>query len=339
MSHLENKFKTASVGGFVKREVVSYIESMEMEYRTKLGTLEKIVAATQASRSELERRLQELESGRGQDNTEAERLKTLVGSLQERLNEKEAELQNALEEVERLQASQQAASVLQMQLLEVTRESEEMRIREAELLRQLAQQDSGASEAAQAEIARLQAELERQRELVLALQQENTELRLELEKRSESAQGSTVSTALLLELQTQLDQRNRQLISMNEDLELMREKCRNYEDTVGAFQEAQAKADQIEMEAREKAIAMMAAASEESDKLKSDLDTWLSEIEESYQRVKKDAEQKVARAHQELEKTKAAMAQLSGARAEQGEALPQRPTFSVIPGYGDAKNA
>lgn len=338
MNNVENRFKTASMGGFVKSEVVSYIESMEQEYRSKLGTLEKIVAATQSSRSELEGRLQQYESGRSLESNENERLKSMLAGFQGQLNEKEQALQEALEVVERLQAEHGTSEALEARLFEVSGEVERLRASELELQHKLAEQGAATDEAAQREIAKLQEALDAQRELVQKLSGENEELRREVERLSEGSHGSSISTALLLDMQTQLDQRNWQLISMNQELDLMREKCLNYENTVGALEEAQAKANQIEAGARAKATDMIFGAAQESDKLKSDLDAWLGEIEESYHKVKQEAEQKVSRAYEELEKTKVAMDRLASSRLLEDEA-PKRPSLSVIPGYGDVRNA
>ena len=315
------------MGGFNKKDVISYIEAMEQEYRTKLGTLEKIVAVAQAARGDLEQRLQQLEADRGRMSGENERLKALTVGLQEQLNAKAQELQQALEEMELLRSGSGTAEVLQTQLLQATQEIEALQQREAELRRAFEEQSAGTDLQAQAEQERLQAELAQQRELVTELRQENEALRLKVEQQLANGGGSSLSQELLLDLQTQLDKRNRQIIQMNTELELMRDKCRNYEKTVNALEDVQAKADQIEAQAREKASRLVAAAAQESGKMKADLDQWLSEIEESYQKIKKDAEEKVTLAYEELERTKAAMDRLS---VEQEDEILGRASLSVI---------
>lgn len=337
MSNLESNFRSASVGGFNKKDVISFIEAMEQEYRTKLGTLEKIVAAAQAARGELEQRLQQLEADRGQMSGENERLKSMAAGLQEQLNAKAQELQAALEELERLRSGGGAADALQLRLRQASEEIEALQRRETELRRAFEEQSAGAGLQAQAELEQLQAELAQQRGLVATLRQENETLRQKVEQLLESSGGSSVSQELLLDLQTQLDKRNRQIIQMNTELELMRDKCRNYEKTVDALEDVQAKADQIEAQAREKAGQLVAAAAQESGKMKADLDQWLSEIEESYLKIKKDAESKVAQAYEELEKTKAAMDRLSG--EQEDEPLGRTPLSVITPRFGDAKNA
>lgn len=337
MSNVETNFRTASVGGFHKKDVISYIEAMEQEYRTKLGTLEKIVAAAQSARGELEQRLQQLEADQGRVAGENQRLKALTAGLQEQLNTKAQELQQALEEMELLRGGSGAVDALQVQLLQATQEIELLQRREVELRKALEEQRAGAGLQSQAELDRLREELAQQRELVSALQQENEALRLKVEQLLESGGGSSVSQELLMDLQTQLEKRNRQMIQMNTELELMRDKCRNYEKTVSALEDVQAKAEQIEAQAREKAGRLVAAAAQESGKMKADLDQWLSEIEESYQRIKKDAEDKVTQAYEELEKAKAAMDRLT--REQEDELLGRTPLSVITPRFGDAKNA
>lgn len=334
---MENRFKTASVGGYVKADVDSYVESMRQEYRSKLSTLEKIVAATQVSRSELESRLQALELGQGQESGESERLKAMLAGLQGQLNEREQALQDALAEVEQMRAARSATEELEARLFAATSEVEKLHASQIELQQRIEQQDL-ENKTSQEELMQLRAELEGHQQLAQKLQEENAQLRQEIERLPEKSSNSSVSTTMLLDLQTQLDQRSRQMISLNQELELTREKCRNYEKAVGALEEVQDKASQIEAGAREKATSMVFAASQESDKLKVELDTWLSDIEASYLKIKQEAEQKVGKAYDELEKTKMAMDKLVTSRQVEDE-MPKRHTFSVIPGYGDAKNA
>ena len=333
MNDLENRFKTASMGGFVKKDVISYIESMEQEYRNKLLTLEKVVTATQAARSELEYRLHKLEAEREQEHAETERLRMVIADFQAQL---EAE-QNARREAEqRLENApgQPGSEELELKLAQASREVEDLRSREAELQRELAEQSLNADGRTNGEILRLQAELIAQRETLEEISSENEALRARnetLRARSEEPQGESVSAALLMELQTQLEQRNRQLISINEKLERTQEKCRDYERTIDEFKGFQSKAEQIELEARKKAERMVAAATEESSKVKAEMDNWLKEIEDSYRKVKQEAEEKITRAYEELSKVHLA--------EKEAEEPPMRPRFSVISGDGERRNA
>ena len=312
MNNIESKLKTASVGGFVKKDVIAYIEGMEQEYRTKLGTLERILAATQASRSEVEQKLQAVLAGQGQESGEVQRLNTAVQDLQgnlellkNELSSKDAELENARGELRQLSArlAEQEQGYGRM-IGEMNGELEQLRARLEE-----AERRDAASAEDQNVILMLRGEIERLQKTVSELQMENQALREQVKAAGEAGPGASVSAALLLDLQSQLDQRN--LIAMSEEMEQLHSRNKEYEASMAQFGSIQARAEQIEEVARKKAEEMVTAAASESSKLKADLDAWLREMESSYAQIKQEAAKSVSQAYEELEKTRAAMDELA----------------------------
>lgn len=341
MNNIDSKLKTASVGGFVKKDVIAYIEGMEQEYRTKLGTLERILAATQASRSEVEQKLQAVLAGQGQESGEVQRLNTAVQDLQgnlellkNELSSKDAELENARGELRQLSArlAEQEQGYGRM-IGEMNGELEQLRARLAQ-----AERSGAASAEAQNEILMLHGEIERLQRTVSELQMENQALQEQIKAAGEAGPGASVSAALLLDLQSQLDQRNRQLIAMSEEMEQLHTKNREYEASMAQFGSIQARAEQIEEVARKKAEEMVATAASESSKLKTELDAWLREMESSYAQIKQEAAKSVSQAYEELEKTRAAMDELA-LRDEKRGFPPEKHMFEVIHGHGEARNA
>lgn len=341
MNNIESKLKTASVGGFVKKDVIAYIEGMEQEYRTKLGTLERILAATQASRSEVEQKLQAVLAGQGQESGEVQRLNTAVQDLQgnlellkNELSAKDAELENARGELRQLSArlADQEQGYSRM-LGEMNGELEQLRAKLAQ-----AERDGAASAEDQNEILLLRGEVERLQKAVSELQAENQALREQVKAAGEAGPGASVSAALLLDLQSQLDQRNRQLIAMSEEMEQLHSRNKEYEASMAQFGSIQARAEQIEEAARKKAEEMVSAAASESSKLKMELDAWLSEMEASYAQIKQEASKSVSQAYAELEKTRAAMDELA-LRDEKRGFPSEKHVFEVIHGHGEARNA
>lgn len=341
MNNIESKLKTASVGGFVKKDVIAYIEGMEQEYRTKLGTLERILAATQASRSEVEQKLQAVLAGQGQESGEVQRLNAAVQDLQgnlellkNELSAKDAELENARGELRQLSArlADQEQGYSRM-LGEMNGELEQLRAKLAQ-----AERDGAASAEDQNEILLLRGEVERLQRTVSELQMENQALREQVKAAGEAGPGASVSAALLLDLQSQLDQRNRQLIAMSEEMEQLHSRNKEYEASMAQFGSIQARAEQIEEVARKKAEEMVTAAASESSKLKADLDAWLREMESSYAQIKQEAAKSVSQAYEELEKTRAAMDELA-LRDEKRGFPPEKHMFEVIHGHGEARNA
>ncbi|BDF72458.1 hypothetical protein CE91St41_34400 [Oscillospiraceae bacterium] len=341
MNNIESKLKTASVGGFVKKDVIAYIEGMEQEYRTKLGTLERILAATQASRSEVEQKLQAVLAGQGQESGEVQRLNTAVQDLQgnlellkNELSSKDAELENARGELRQLSArlAEQEQGYGRM-IGEMNGELEQLRARLEE-----AERRGAASAEDQNVILMLRGEIERLQKTVSELQMENQALREQVKAAGEAGPGASVSAALLLDLQSQLDQRNRQLIAMSEEMEQLHSRNKEYEASMAQFGSIQARAEQIEEVARKKAEEMVTAAASESSKLKADLDAWLREMESSYAQIKQEAAKSVSQAYEELEKTRAAMDELA-LRDEKRGFPPEKHMFEVIHGHGEARNA
>lgn len=341
MNNIESKLKTASVGGFVKKDVIAYIEGMEQEYRTKLGTLERILAATQASRSEVEQKLQAVLAGQGQESGEVQRLNTAVQDLQgnlellkNELSSKDAELENARGELRQLSArlAEQEQGYGRM-IGEMNSELEQLRARLEE-----AERRGAASTEDQNVILMLRGEIERLQKTVSELQMENQALREQVKAAGEAGPGASVSAALLLDLQSQLDQRNRQLIAMSEEMEQLHSRNKEYEASMAQFGSIQARAEQIEEVARKKAEEMVTAAASESSKLKADLDAWLREMESSYAQIKQEAAKSVSQAYEELEKTRAAMDELA-LRDEKRGFPPEKHMFEVIHGHGEARNA
>ena len=266
MNNIDSKLKTASVGGFVKKDVIAYIEGMEQEYRTKLGTLERILAATQASRSEVEQKLQAVLAGQSQESGEVQRLNAAVQDLQgnldmlkNELSAKDAELEHTRGELRQLSArlAEQEQGYGRM-IGEMNGELEQLRAKLAQ-----AERGGAASAEAQNEILMLRGEIERLQRTVSELQMENQALREQIKAAGEAGPGASVSAALLLDLQSQLDQRNRQLIAMSEEMEQLHSRNKEYEASMAQFGSIQARAEQIEEVARRKAEEMVTAAARE----------------------------------------------------------------------------
>lgn len=89
----EFQFRTAAIGGFLKQDVLDYIERANREHRERIEQLEKELAAVKGERDELKERTGTLEKDSLERRNQLAGLSDQVEELRSRLHQREQELE------------------------------------------------------------------------------------------------------------------------------------------------------------------------------------------------------------------------------------------------------
>lgn len=334
MAYRENQFRTVAMGGYDKNEVTQFIESMEADYRVKLGSIEKILAAAQASRNEAENRLKNQDNQQGQDKMEVQRLTAVVTELSARLKDmqlqlevKDAELTKTLSEMTLLRTQ---ASVATAELESARKEIQQTRAE----LEALSARGSGDGPSAE-ELSELHTRLAEHDAILPILQRENLSLRAKLEILSDNDGEQSIQSVAA---RAELEKRDSELIAAKEELNALRMQIHGYEDSAGKLSDLEKTAEELQYTARAEAERIIAAAQSESSKIHSDLEQWIQGMNSRYAQAKQDAATSVSRAAAELAKTRSILADLSGDNEDASSPFSQHPALKVINGSGPHTN-
>ena len=328
----ENQFRTASVGGFVKKEVLDYINQIDAEYRSKLNSLERVLSSAQAARMDAETKLQKFNGQFGSNQAELQQLRGEVSQLQNQLEEltlqsqeTEHQLADALAEVRRLQESSvQDADGLAGELIEARLEVQHLQAKVEQL------EAAGADGASSKELEELRSRLKDADTMLPLLRRENLMLRETLDQRGAETEEAQ-------RLQAELDRRGMEMEDLQRELSTLQSRLAGYDGAAMDLEAAQSRAAEIETKARDEAARILGEAHLEAGKVRAEVEQWLREMNENYEKIKQEASDSVARATQELDRTRSALDRMTGGTRERLESPKMPPALEVLQGYGGSE--
>ena len=218
------------------------------EMQDKITELEQ-GGADSAQLEEAHARIEELETQRDQAERDVDRMERKVGDLEQEIQERQAKLDDALDrndelrdEVESLRETSGNVDTLRQDLQDRAREVDSLEREIEHLERQLerAQADAERAESASQEVEELEDELDRRRRLIEELEQENRELRDDLQERDQDVD----------DLETSLDRARGRVEDFRDERDEMQKRL---EELSGDFESVDSRIESIQRTAEERA--------------------------------------------------------------------------------------